>query len=203
MIRLGLFGGTFAPFHNGHLQALTVFMQKADPDRVIVMPTGNPPHKKKTELFSDEDRLIMTRQACADLPHCTVSDWEIRQHGRCYTSRTTAYLHNRCPGAQLILYLGSDMFLSFHRWHRPQAILDRAELFVLSRTGDDLDALRRQEALLKERFKGVKCTVCPAEPFVITSTQIREIWRQGGDPKPFVPPAVNDYLIRLRKERQT
>lgn len=201
MNRIGIFGGTFAPFHNGHRRALEAFLFLARLDECLVIPTGIPPHKTKTSLFTDSQRLEMTRCACGDLPRVTVSDWEIQQGGQSYTSRTLAHLSKEYPAARLVLYMGSDMLLTLQDWHCPQDIFDRAEIAVFSRTGEDLETLSRHKEALTGEFSNVDCTVYTAPPFPISSTEIREKWRRGEDISPLVPPAVTEYLNLLSKEK--
>ena len=203
MNRVGIFGGTFAPFHNGHLRALEIFLKQAELDRCLVIPAGTPPHKEKPGLFTDRQRLHMTRRACAGIPRCEVWDGEIRKQGRSYTSETVARLHALYPDARLVLYLGSDMFLSFQDWHEPQQIVNGAELFVLSRTGDDREALEKHKQVLAARFKNFACRVDEGEPIVLSSTLIREKWCAGKDVSALVPRGVAVYLDRLRKKERT
>ena len=198
MIRIGIFGGTFAPFHLGHLTALHAFCTLARLNRCIVIPSGTPPHKTKTNLFTDEERLQMTQRICDGIPGVTVSDWEIRKGGRSYTSQTLAHLNEQFPDARLVLYVGSDMFLTLQDWHQPQEIFHRAEIAAFSRTGDDLETLNTHKNTLSNLFDGVDCTVYSAPTFPVSSTEIREKWSLGESISHLVPEAVDEYLGQLR-----
>ena len=100
---VGLFGGTFAPFHRGHRAALESFLREVKPDHCIVMPSGIPPHKIKTTLFTDRQRLETARLGCEGLKGVTVSDWEIKKEGRSYTAETLRWLNETYPDRRAIM----------------------------------------------------------------------------------------------------
>ncbi len=194
MSRIGMFGGTFAPFHMGHRRALEEFIRLAKLDFCYVIPSGTPPHKVKTALFTDGQRLEMTKAACGDWNNISVSDWEIIRTDRSYTCNTLKWLKQRHPEDTLVLYVGSDMFLTLQEWYHPQEIFALAEIAAFSRTGTDWEALTAHKARLEEAFEGVKATVYQAPPFPVSSTQIREKWAKGEDISHLVPEEVLYYL---------
>lgn len=112
-----LYGGTFDPPHNGHMNNLRAALELVQPDRAIVMPAGIPPHKTASAT-PGALRLAMCACFTALSPAVEVSDWEIRQGGRSYTVHTLEMLRARFPDAALYLSVGSDMLLSFQRWCR-------------------------------------------------------------------------------------
>ena len=135
-----LYGGTFDPPHNGHMNNLRAALDLVRPDRAIVMPAGTPPHKAASAT-PGEVRLAMCDCFKALSPLVEVSDWEIRRGGRSYTYNTLEMLQQQCPGAELFLSIGSDMLLSFPRWNRWRDILQMATLVVESRRPGDALAL--------------------------------------------------------------
>jgi len=181
MIRLGIFGGTFAPFHKGHRKALEAFLREAALDRCLVIPAGIPPHKQKTSLFSDARRLELTRLACGDLPGIEVCSRELTQKGKSYTCKTLQWIRETYPDCRPVLYVGSDMFLTLQDWYEPQAIFDMAEIAAFSRTGTDLAELNAHGEWLRKNFRNVSCRIYTAHPFPVSSTQIRELWQKGED----------------------
>ena len=153
-MKILLYGGTFDPPHNGHLNNLRAAAARVRPDRVVVMPAGLSPFKQRT---SAPGALRLEMCGCfraladsPDIPQLEVSGWEIAQAEagkRNYTVLTVEKLAQENPGAQLYLAIGSDMLLSFDGWHRWQDILRLAHLVVTSRNvGDDpeLHAMARQ-----------------------------------------------------------
>lgn len=135
-----LYGGTFDPPHNGHMNNLRAALELVRPDRAIVMPAGIPPHKAASTT-PGEVRLAMCACFTALSPVVEVSDWEIRRGGRSYTFNTLEMLQQQYPGAELFLSIGSDMLLSFPRWNRWRDILQMATLVVESRRPGDAMAL--------------------------------------------------------------
>lgn len=190
MMRLGIFGGTFAPFHNGHLRALEAFLREGKLDRCLVIPSGIPPHKTKPDGFSDARRLELTRLACKNLPKTEVCDWEIRQQEPSFTYKTLQWVCETFPNARPVLYVGSDMFLTLQQWRCPQEIFHRAEIAAFSRTGEDLQKLQAHGEWLKQNFEQVDYTVYTAPPFPVSSTEIRKKMNNGEDFSHLVPSAV-------------
>ena len=144
-MKLLLYGGTFDPPHNGHLNNLRAAAGRVRPDLVVVMPAGVPPHKAASAtpaaLRLEMCRCFYALEGTPGLPRLTVSDWEVcqaREGRRNYTVLTLEMLAARCPGATLYLTVGSDMLESFRAWYRWQDILRLARLVVVSREiGDD------------------------------------------------------------------
>ena len=127
-----LYGGTFDPPHNGHMNNLRAALELVQPDKAIVMPAGIPPHKKASTT-PGKVRLAMCQCFTALSPAVEVSDWEIAQGGRSYTVHTLEMLRDAYPGAELYLCVGSDMLLTFTQWYRWQDMLAMAALVVESR----------------------------------------------------------------------
>lgn len=201
MSRIGVFGGTFAPFHKGHAQGLAAFLKLANLDRCLVIPSGIPPHKTKTALFTDRQRLEMTTLACEGMEGVTVSDWEITREGRSYTYKTLQWLKEQYPDDRLVLFVGSDMFLTLHQWYHPEEIFALAEIAAFSRTGEDWEKLTAQAEALKETFPEGKIRLYSEPPFPVSSTEIREKWEQGKDLSDLLPPPVWEYLKFLRYQQ--
>ena len=144
-----LYGGTFDPPHNGHMNNLRAALALVQPDRALVMPAGTPPHKHASATPA-ELRLQMCACFTALSPAVQVSDWEIRQGGRSYTVHTLEWLGGQDPDGALYLCVGSDMLLTFQEWYRWQDMLKMAALVVESRTGTDEAALHAAAQLLAE-----------------------------------------------------
>ena len=201
---IGIFGGTFSPFHNGHLRALKLFSQKYAFDKIFVIPTGIPPHKNREEGTSDEDRLAMARIAALAVPQAEACGYEIQKGGKSYTAKTLAHFREVYPDARLVLYTGSDMFLTIQDWYAPEQIFAPAQISVFSRTGNDLPQLKAHSAFLAERY-GAKSTVFCDEPFPLSASEIRQKLARGEDCSALLPEKVYDYIKRknlYRKENK-
>ena len=123
MDKLGIFGGTFNPIHNGHVSLAKHYIQALGLDELLVIPTKQPPHKSAPDLAPASARLRLCRLAFAGVPEAVVSDMEIVRSGKSYTVDTVAQLRAMYPHAELYLLVGSDMFLTFSQWRQWQRIL--------------------------------------------------------------------------------
>ena len=147
-MRLLLYGGTFDPPHNGHLNKLRAAAARGRPDRVVVMPAGLSPFKQSTAAPGSA-RVEMCAcfralEAEGAVPALCVSGWEVEQAAlgrRNYTVLTLEMLARTYPEAELYMAMGSDMLLSFDSWHRWQEILRLARLVVTSRNVGDAPEL--------------------------------------------------------------
>src|SRR5216684_4511570 len=108
MRRVGLFGGTFDPPHLGHLAIAEWAREQLGLERVVFMPAGAPPHKRRRDLSRAEARVAMTRLAVRGQPAFVVSTLEIRRRGPSFTVDTLRALGRRYAGARLYLVLGAD-----------------------------------------------------------------------------------------------
>lgn len=165
-----LFGGTFDPPHNGHLNNLRAALELVKPDKAIVMPAGIPPHKKASAT-PGEIRMEMCR--CFEKLDTSVEvwGWELRQEGKSFSVNTLEMLHARFPEAQLYMTVGSDMLTSFTTWHRWQDILRLAAIVVESRETGDAEELRKAARPLEEAGGTILFALAPALP--LSSTDIR------------------------------
>ena len=169
-MKILLFGGTFDPPHKGHINNLQAAMDCVQPDKVIVMPAGIPPHKKASTTDAAL-RLAMCECFTALSPKVEVSDWEVRQGGRNYSVNTVEMLHSRYPADSLFMCVGSDMLLGFTRWYRWQDILRMTALVVESREAGDAAALHAAAEEL--RRQGATVLLAQAQAFPCASSDIR------------------------------
>ena len=154
MQRIGLFGGSFNPIHNGHLHLAQTARESLGLDQVVLIPANVSPFKQQNpDMASGADRLAMCRLAAETLPFCTVDGCELERAGVSYTVDTVRLFRNRYPEAELVLLVGSDMFLSFPKWHCWQEILEMAALGVVSRMDGDMAELEAQRAFLLQYGK--------------------------------------------------
>ncbi len=193
MERIGIYGGSFSPPHNGHLSAARLLLEQAGVDRLLVLPAGVPPHKTLDSDESPDHRLAMTRLAFADLPRTEVSDWEMTRPGKSYTVLTLE--HFSAPDRQLVLLVGTDMFLTLDRWFRAEEIFAMAEIVCVRR---ELDAARAEEieekiSLYREHF-GAKIRLMDERVVVLSSTELRGIASAGGDLSSYLPENVAAYI---------
>lgn len=182
-MKILLYGGTFDPPHWGHINNLRAAMQAVQPDKVIVMPAGIPPHKAASATPGSL-RLQMCRCFLQLGEQVEISDWEITHEGKSYTVNTLRMLHSTYPDAQLYLTVGSDMLTSFRTWREWQSILQLATLVVESREADDAAMLAEfADSLCGD---GARVLFARAKPVPMSSSEIR----QGSAGAEAVPPEV-------------
>lgn len=191
--RIGLFGGSFHPPHQGHVEAARIFLERARPDRLLIIPVFLPPHKKLASGATAEDRFEMARLAFEPLGAAVeVSDLELRRREACYTLDTLRAVREEHPEAELCLYVGSDMLFSFETWHEYQTVLSLCRLFVLAREGD----LEKCEQKAKELRQSANAEIeVMGECLCVSSGEIRERLLRGEDDER-VPEPVLEYIKR-------
>ena len=138
MERIGIFGGTFHPPHIGHIRAAQAAVQALKLDTLLMMPVNDPPHKQLPDGSpTAQQRLEMLRIATQGEPALQASDLEIVRGGVSYTYETVEQVRALYPNAQIFVLMGSDMFLTFHKWKNAQQILQQATLAVFCRGHKD------------------------------------------------------------------
>ena len=197
MDRIGIYGGSFNPPHIGHIQAAKQAVEALKLDKLIVIPAGVAPHKQMPgNSPSPQQRLDMLRLTLADCPQIEVSDLELRREGPSYTYETILQLRAIYPEACLILFMGTDMFLSLESWKHPEIILENATLGVFYR-GDkgEAQAIEAKKAELEQQ--GAKVELVQNVAIPISSTQMRRLlaFRCAAA---FLPEGVLDYIREYR-----
>jgi nicotinate-nucleotide adenylyltransferase len=187
MRRIGLFGGTFDPPHLGHLALAECARDQLDLERVIFVPAGSPPHKRRAERSSAPRRVAMTRLAVRGNRAFRISLLEVRRQGPSFTVDTLLDLARRFPGCRLYLLLGADSLADFANWHRPREILRLATLVVAERPGVRGRVGPRRGVVWLENFA-----------VDISSSAIRARARAGRSVRYLVPEAVERYIVRHR-----
>lgn len=197
-MKIGLFGGTFNPPHKGHERMLAHFCETLQFDKIFVMPNKRPVHKMYDDLVLDSERLDMCRLAFQN-PKYEVSTMELDRATPSYTVYTVREILAQYPDADLYLLIGSDMFLSFHKWYKYREILEKCTLCVASRATEvDINALRSyafsQLRIYIKENEGKHILLSAAEPFEISSSQLRARLANGEDVRAYLSPQVENYI---------
>ena len=193
MERIGIYGGTFNPPHLGHMLAAAQAVNLLRLDRLLLIPDRIAPHKVLPEgSATPQQRLEMLRLAAAGIEKAEVSDMELRLEGTSYTYLTILELKQLYPNAELVLIMGTDMFLSFDSWRETKIITDNAALGVLYRgEKGEKEAIDAKKA--KMEAKGVTVELIENEVTAISSTELRRMLIFGCA-DPFLPEGVGDYI---------
>lgn len=195
MGRIGIYGGTFNPPHTGHITAAVQAVDLLRLDKLLLIPDQTPPHKQiPAGSPSPKQRLQMLKIAAEGKSKLQVSDMELRREGKSYTYQTVQELKQEYPDDQLVLIMGTDMFLSFESWKNPEVILEHASLAVLYR-GEKGET---QKILEKKQFwedQGYAIELVENQIVPISSTQLRRLilFRCADD---YLPDGVQDYILQ-------
>ena len=193
MTRIGIYGGTFSPPHNGHLAAAKAFMEQMWLDILYVIPTAIPPHKEMELSVSAEHRLAMCRAAFSGIEGVYVSDMEIRRGGRSYTVDTLRELSGE--DRRLFLLCGTDMMLTLDQWRAPEEIFQLCYPVYIRRESDPILEARivAKNAEYQQKFGRIVRRI-PTDVMEMSSTDIRAAAGRGEDLKKLVPDAVAAYI---------
>lgn len=193
MTRIGIYGGTFSPPHNGHIAAAKAFMEQMWLDLLCVIPTALPPHKEMEVEVCAEDRLEMCRLAFSGMEGVWVSDLEIRRGGKSYTSDTLRELSGE--DRRLFLLCGTDMMLTLDQWHEPEEIF-RLSYPVYIRRENDPETGKQIVAKIAEYQQkyGKVVRRIVTEPLELSSHEIRTRIREGQSVSGLIPEAVGQYI---------
>lgn len=217
MKRIGLFGGTFNPIHEGHLRAATSVREGFGLDTVILVPAAIPPHKRSKDIAPATDRLEMVRLAVAGLEKMAVSDVELVRRGPSYTIDTIRYFQQRFDtDTELFFIVGEDAFLEIDTWRDfedllqsiPMIVLDRPavgrnrhdtfteriQLFLNSRISDAYLPSEDGSAFRHPRWQAI--FLFHGAMLDVSSTWVRQRMRQGEAASTGLPLSVEGYIRR-------
>ena len=189
MTKTGIFGGSFNPIHNGHIQLARQLREAAGLDEVWLMVSPQNPLKEQTGLLADELRLQMAQQALADEPFIHVRDYEFHLPKPSYTWNTLQALKADFPDREFELLIGGDNWEHFSRWYRADDIVSNYRLIVYPRRGSDIDLTNLPPTV----------TVVNAELLDISSTDIRRRVRRSQSIKDLVPDSILDAVTEYYK----
>jgi nicotinate-nucleotide adenylyltransferase len=205
---LGVLGGTFDPFHLGHLRAAQDVRRALDLEEVRIVPAPNPPHRTPP-VASAAQRLHMAELALQDVAGLRLDDREYRQDGPSYTVLTLGSLRAELGATPLCLLLGMDAFEGIETWHEWELLPRLAHLVVMTRPGWMFPAdpamlppwARGRVAWTRAELavaKAGKIFFQEVSPQDISATRVREAIARGEDAGAWLPPAVWDYIRQNR-----
>ena len=193
MERIGIYGGTFNPPHLGHMLAAAQAVKLLRLDKLLLIPDRIAPHKVLPEgSASPDQRMQMLQMASAGIEKAEVSDIELRREGTSFTYLTILELKQLYPEAELVLIMGTDMFLSFDKWRETRIITDHAALGVLYR-GEKGEKAAIDAKKAEMEANGVKVELIENEVTAISSTDLRRML-VFGCAEPFLPEGVGAYI---------
>jgi nicotinate-nucleotide adenylyltransferase len=208
-MRLGLFGGTFNPIHNGHLRSAVEIRDTFSLDQVLFLPAAVPPHKGREELLPFARRLRMVRLAVAGQKQLRASGAEEKHPGKSYTIRTVRYFDRFFSGkAELFFIVGLDAFLEIPSWKEYRKLFNLCHFIVMDRPGyrkghledflyreisPDFRSFPRERRFLHPGGRSV--FFVSITRLEISSTLIRSLRKQERSIRYLIPEAVEQYIM--------
>ena len=172
-------GGTFDPIHMGHLILGEQSFEQLHLDKVLFMPSGNPPHKRnRAGRASDGQRVDMVRLAIEDNPHFELSLAEMHETGYTYTYRTLEELKEQNPDTDYYFIIGADSLFTFDEWKEPARICRACTLVVAVRDHASSDELNQEIKRLSAEYEG-RFTLLDTMNIDVSSHQIRSWVSEG------------------------
>lgn len=193
-MKIGIYGGSFNPVHNGHIHLAETAVEEFGLDIVYFVPSKISPHRSVEEYVPETDRLEMLKLVCMKNNNFRVSDYELRSDRVSYSVYTVEHFRRKFPNDELFLLVGSDMLMMFDRWYCFEKILSEVTLAVISRNSGELDSLRKKA---EELSAYGKILVSERSPEIISSTEIRKNLGENSDSSCYLDENVVKY-IRLK-----
>lgn len=187
--RIGIFGGAFDPFHNGHLSVIKSVMNSGIVDECWVIPTYSAPHRSEA-YYPFRHRKIMAELAVENIPGVSVSSVEAHLSKPSYTWKTLEHFRSGEPDASFFLCLGEDSLGTFHSWMNAEQILEMCTLLVAERPG--YDPVQISEEILD------KTIFLDHTPVHLSSSEIKERAQNSKPDASVLPPTVYEYLLLSR-----
>ena len=194
MSRIAIFGGTFNPVHNGHINLCLECNRYFNFDKILLVPDNIPSHKSADDLVSNEHRFNMLSIATRDEKLFKVCDIEYKLKGKSYTVNTISELKKIYPTDELFLIIGSDMLFMFEQWYAFKEILKSVTLVVGARQQDEYDAMLRHIGKFGKLSRNIE--VVRINVVDISSSDIRKKIKNGDDVSEYLNDGVLAYISK-------
>jgi nicotinate-nucleotide adenylyltransferase len=194
MQRIGIMGGTFNPVHKGHIAIAEAARKRFRLNRVIFVPSGNPPHKTDEYVAPKEDRFRMVKLVIAGKKHYRISRAELDRPGFSYAVDTFNELKKEYRGkAKLYYIMGMDSINEILTWKKPMELFKLCQFIVATRPGAKIRTMRRVLKFPPVRMHADQVHLIEVK-MNVSSTRIRESLKKGEMPVKLLPRKVVAYI---------
>ena len=187
-MKIGLLGSSFNPIHNGHIALALCALKKFKLNEIWFLPTGNHPLKEKTDVLPFKIRSKLIKTVLKKYPDFIFSNLDSDQNNLNYTDKLIKNLYEKYPDYDFYFIVGEDIVLELPEWHNYNWLLDNVKMVVLNRPDTD-----------KSKWKDLdyldKLTFLEMQPVDISSSQIREMVKQGKSISGLVPVVIESEII--------
>ena len=194
MSKVGIMGGTFNPIHLAHTEMAKVCLRQQDLDKILFMPSKNPPHKKDKSILPETERAVMVKLAVSEYDKFVFSDFELQRKGTTYTADTLRLLQEENPDDNYYFIMGADSLLYLDKWYRPQEILKRAVILAIGRDGSTPDELKEKRKELIKQYDKADIRFVHMRQMDISSSMIREGIAHGENMEKYLDKEVWNYI---------
>jgi len=208
---IAIYGGTFDPFHNGHLRMAIEAQEMLEIETIFLVPSARPPHKPQQPVTPAKHRLAMLQAAVAGIEGLEVLDLELRRKGPSYSFHTVMEMKEAHPDSNILFLIGTDAFSEIISWHRYEELLEACDFLLLPRyrgpqeisfpPGVRLEPEKNHCYSLNNmagcsyRLPGGHRVLCPSLPVLdISSSSIRKKVRSGKSVQGLLAPEVERYI---------
>lgn len=185
-----IFGGTFNPFHIGHLEMLKVLDADPSIEKIFLMPDKIPPHKVCDFIAEDEVRIEMCRIICEDFAKAELCLIEFEREGKSYSYDTVLELKKRYRQKDFVFVCGGDMLVTFHQWYKYEELMNQLPFIAFRRSDTDNELFDSRVKKLAE--KGMKIIVKQEIIPAVSSTEIRGDFKAA---KKLLPEKIYNFLV--------
>lgn len=193
-MKIGIMGGTFNPIHLGHLILSEHIREEMELDRIIFIPTGQPPHKDEKDVIDKFHRQSMTEISIEDNPYFLLSTIEIERSNKSYTIDTISNLKKQYKDDSLIMIIGADSLINIEQWKDASKLLKEIDFVVADRiTKQNEDVLQEIKRLNMKYNTKIRYIDTPI--IEISSTEIRNKIKKNESIKYLVNPKVHKYIL--------
>ncbi|MBI6871685.1 nicotinate-nucleotide adenylyltransferase [Clostridium aciditolerans] len=196
MIKKAIFGGTFDPIHNGHLYIAYEALYKLGLDKIIFMPSGNPPHKLGKTITDGFLRYEMVKMATRGEERFDISDYEIRKSNLSYTYETLKYFNNIEPDTAWHFLTGVDCLMDIDNWKNSEEIFKLCKFIVFNRPGYSMKNIQEQKNKVEKRYAN-EIIFLDVPLLDISSTNIRNAVMKEKNVSYLLPESVYNTIKQL------
>lgn len=193
MGEIGILGGSFDPFHYGHLSIAKAALKECGLSQIILMPTKVQPFKLGKKRASEIDRVNMVRLIAKNNENFTVSTIEAFSQDVSYTYKTLQVLSEEYDREKLHFILGTDSFLSIETWYRGEDLLRNYSFIVGVRPGYKESETKEKVRYYRETYN-TKVKTLHNRVLEVSSTEIKEKIMRGESIRSLVPYEIERYI---------
>ncbi|MDP4178983.1 MAG: nicotinate-nucleotide adenylyltransferase [Bacillota bacterium] len=201
MTKKAIFGGTFDPIHNGHINIAKKALQLLKLDNVVFMPSGNPPHKIKSNITDGKIRYELIKAGIQNEKFFEVSSYEISKEGYSYTYQTMKYFKDLEPDTLWYFLLGADSLIDIDNWKRVDKIIESSIIVVLNRPGYRVNEVLKAKEKVENTY-GKEVIYLKTGEVDVSATKIRSLISENKDVSEYIPKAVIEKIKEFNLYKQ-